>query len=214
MHTLEGHFVNMASCSLYPEFDRSLNYTDAQPDAFETIFVGIDINVGNSVLLNTSCVVVTSFTSSMRRSIATLSRLLRVLRSCIRTTSRPGSWYSFRMRLVSSVQYLPRRKNRTLGILKKAGHKVSPQQSNPLVQDRINAVNVLVESRKIKVGNGCKNLIRTFEQHAYDDKGKPEKGGVGMDDLSHSGDAAGYAVYRLAAIRQWKTGSSKSVRVW
>ena len=46
---LEGHFVNMASCSLYPEFDRSLNYTDAKPDAFETIFVGIDINVGNSV---------------------------------------------------------------------------------------------------------------------------------------------------------------------
>ena len=40
-----------------------------------------------------------------------------------------------------------------------------------------------------------------------------------MDDLSHSGDAAGYAVYRLAAIRQWKTGSSKSelhpcARVW
>ena len=26
---LEGHFVNMASCSLYPDFDRSLNYTDA-----------------------------------------------------------------------------------------------------------------------------------------------------------------------------------------
>ena len=51
---------------------------------------------------------------------------------------------------------------------------------------RINAVNVLVESsERCKVGNGCKNLIRTFEQHAYDDKGKPEKGGVGMDDLSH-----------------------------
>ena len=60
------------------------------------------------------------------------------------------------------------------------------------------------------MGNGCKHLIRTFEQHAFDDNGKPEKGGVGMDDLSHSGDAAGYVVYRLAAIRQWKTGSAKS----
>jgi hypothetical protein len=101
-----------------------------------------------------------------------------------------------------------------LGILKKAGHKVSPQQSNPLVQDRINAVNVLINSRKVKVGNACKHLIRTFEQHAYDDKSKPEKGGVGMDDLSHSGDAAGYALYRLAAIRQWTTNQRKAPRVW
>jgi hypothetical protein len=31
-----------------------------------------------------------------------------------------------------------------------------------------------------------------------------------MDDLSHAGDAMGYAIYRLAAIRQWKTGSGKS----
>ena len=35
-----------------------------------------------------------------------------------------------------------------------------------------------------------------------------------MDDLSHAGDAMGYVLYRLAAIRQWKTGSSTSVRVW
>ena len=101
-----------------------------------------------------------------------------------------------------------------MGILKKAGHKVSVQQSNPLIADRINAVNVLIERREIKVGNACKHLIRTLEQHIYDDKGKPEKGGVGMDDLSHAGDAMGYGVYRLAAIRQWRVGSSKKVRVW
>lgn len=103
-----------------------------------------------------------------------------------------------------------------MGILKKAGHRVEAQLRNPLVQDRINAMNVLIERRQLKVGNGCKHLIRTLEQHAYDDNGKPEKGGVGMDDLSHAGDAAGYAVYKLAAIRQWKTGSGKSrtVQVW
>ena len=46
---LEGHFVNMASCSCYPEFDRSLNYCDTQPDPLDTIWIGVDINVGNSV---------------------------------------------------------------------------------------------------------------------------------------------------------------------
>jgi len=95
-----------------------------------------------------------------------------------------------------------------MGILKKAGHHVISQQSNPLIQDRINAVNVLISRGQLRVGNGCKHLIRTLEQHAFDDKGKPEKGGVGMDDLSHAGDAMGYAVYRLAGIRQWKTGNA------
>ena len=103
-----------------------------------------------------------------------------------------------------------------MGILKRAGHQVKVQNSNPVIQDRINSVNALVEQRKIKVGNGCKHLIRTFEQHAYDESGKPEKGGVGMDDLSHAGDAMGYAIYKLAAIRQWKVGSGKSrqTQIW
>ena len=99
---------------------------------------------------------------------------------------------------------------------KKAGHQVKVQQRNPLIQDRINSMNACIEQRRVRVGNSCKHLIRTLEQHAYDDKGKPEKGGVGMDDLSHAGDAASYAIYRLAAIRQWKMGRAKarSAQVW
>ena len=100
-----------------------------------------------------------------------------------------------------------------MGILRRAGHRVDAQQRNPLVADRINAVNMLIEQRKIRVGNRCKHLIRTFEQHAYDDKGKVEKGGVGMDDLSHAGDAAGYAIYRLAPITQWRSGARTKVGV-
>ena len=46
---LRGEYVNLASCALYPEFDRSLNYTESLPTQQDTIFVGIDINVGNSV---------------------------------------------------------------------------------------------------------------------------------------------------------------------
>ena len=44
---LDGHFVNMASCALYPDFDRSLHYTDDLPRDLDTIYVGVDINVGN-----------------------------------------------------------------------------------------------------------------------------------------------------------------------
>ena len=209
---LEGHFVNMASCSCYPEFDRSLNYTDAVASELDTIYVGIDINVGNCV---TQHLIRRKdefhfFAEKVYRDTQQIAAGLKEL--------YPHHFQTGQLVLIPDAASKQRStaaaQESDLGILKKAGHTVSPQQSNPLIQDRINAINVLIEQRKIKVGNGCKNLIRTFEQHAYDDKGKPEKGGIGMDDLSHSGDAAGYAVYRLAAIRQWKVGSSKKVRVW
>ena len=53
----------------------------------------------------------------------------------------------------------------------------------------------------------CPHLVRTLEQHAYDEKGRPEKGGVGMEDLSHAGDAAGYVIFRLARLAQYTAGN-------
>ena len=211
---LRGEYVNLASCSLYPEFDRSLNYTDAQPSLNDTIFVGIDINVGNSV---TQHLVRRGdefhfFAEAVSRDTQQIARGLAEM--------YPHHFRAGQLVLIPDAASKQRAtaaaQESDLGILKKYGHQVKPQQSNPLIQDRVNAVNALLEQRRIKVGNGCKNLIRTFEQHAYDDRGKPEKGGVGMDDLSHAGDAAGYVIYRLASIRQWKTGSGKSrmAQVW
>lgn len=209
---LEGEFVNLTSCAIYPEFDRSLNYTDAQPTPLDTVYAAIDINVGNCV---TEHFVRRGdefhfFAEAVYRDTQQIAQGLKEL--------YPEHFRAGQLVLVPDAASKQRStaaaQESDLGILKKAGHTVSPQQSNPLIADRVNAVNVLIEQRKIKVGNGCKHLIRTLEQHIYDDKGKPEKGGVGMDDLSHAGDAMGYGVYRLAAIRQWRVGSSKKVRIW
>ena len=209
---LEGHFVNMASCSLYPDFDRSLNYTDAQPTQADTIYVGIDINIGNSVTEH--CVRKGDefhfFSEAVYRDTQQIAAGLKEL--------YPWHFNNDQLVLIPDAAAKQRStaaaQESDISILKKAGYRISAQQSNPLIQDRINAVNVLVGQKRLLVGNGCKHLRRTLEQHAYDDKGKPEKGGVGMDDLSHAGDAMGYACYRLAALRQWQTGSSKKIRVW
>jgi len=203
---LEGHFVNLASCALYPDFDRSLHYTDAEPTDNDTIFVGIDINVGNSVTQH--CLrrgdEFHFFAEAVYRDTQQIAEGLKEL--------YPEHFRRGQLTLIPDAASKQRStaaaQESDLGILKKAGHHVISQQSNPLIQDRINAVNMCIGQGRLKVGNGCKHLRRTLEQHSYDDKGKPVKGGVGMDDLSHSGDAMGYAVYRLAAIRQWKTGGS------
>ena len=208
---LEGNFVNMASCSLYPDFDRDANYSAIEPQPNDTIYAGADFNVGNS------CVVFVIrrddqfhvFGEAIYRDTLQMARGLREL--------WPDHFRRGQLTIIPDAAAKQRStaaaQESDISILKKHGHRVTVQQSNPLVQDRINAMNVLIESRRLLVGNGAKNVIRTLEQHAYDDKGKPEKGGVGMDDLSHMGDALGYVVYRLSALRQWKSGNTK-VRVY
>ena len=166
--------MNLASCSLYPEFDRSLNYCDTQPTENDTIWVGVDLNVGNCV---TQHLVRRGdefhfFAEAVYRDTQQIASGLKEL--------YPHHFRTGQLVLIPDAASKQRAtaaaQESDIGILKKAGHRVQAQQSNPVIQDRINAVNALVEQRKIKVGNGCKHLIRTFEQHAYDEKGKPEKG--------------------------------------
>jgi len=208
---LDGEFVNLANCALYPDFDRSLHYTDAQPTEDDTIFVGIDINVGNSV---TQHMVKRGdefhfFAEAVYRDTQQIAEGLKEL--------YPWHFQNDQLVLIPDAASKQRAtaaaQESDVGILKRAGHRVDVQQRNPLIQDRINSINVCISQGRLKVGNGCKHLIRTLEQHAFDETGKPEKGGVGMEDLSHAGDAMGYVVYRLAAIRQWKAGGS-SFRVY
>jgi hypothetical protein len=208
---LNGDFVNLANCAVFPDFDRSRHYTDAKPEPNETLFAGIDLNVGNCLV--EICV---------RRG----EQFHFVAEHVFRDTQQIASglieqyrhWFdSDQLVLIPDAAAKQRStaaaQESDVGILKKAGHRVSMQQRNPLIQDRVNACNVLISQDRVLVSNNNPNLRRSLEQWAYDEKGKVEKGGVGLDDLSHAADAATYAIYRLAAIRQWKSGGS-SFRVY
>jgi PBSX family phage terminase large subunit len=209
---LEGEFVNLASCALYPDFSRIDHYTDAKPEQRETIYCGIDINVGfcATVHLVRRGDAFHIFDEAVYRDTAQIAEGLK---------EKYRYWFDNQQLVLIPDASAKQRSTAAasesdLGILKKAGHKVSAQQSNPLVQDRINAVNALIRGGRLLVSNDCRNVIRTLEQHAFDEKGRPEKGGIGADDLSHHGDAMGYVVYRLASIRQWTTDQRRSRRVW
>ena len=204
---LNGEFVNLASCAVYPDFCRQAHYTDALPTERDTIYVGIDVNVGNSVTqhlirkgdeFHFFDEAIYRDTQEMAVGLARMYPQHFKLGQLVLIPDAAS-----KQRSTAAAQ------ESDLGILKKYGHKVMVQQSNPLIQDRINAVNVLIGRNQVKVSNANKHLIRTLEQLAYDEKSKPTKGGIGMDDLSHASDAMGYALYRLAAIRQWQAGKSR-----
>ena len=127
-----------------------MNYTDTQATPLDTIYVGIDINVGNCV---TQHLVRRGdefhfFAEAVYRDTVQIAEGLKEL--------YPQHFKAGQLVLIPDAASKQRStaaaQESDLGILKKAGHQVSPQQSNPLIQDRINAINVLIEQRKIKGG--------------------------------------------------------------
>ena len=206
---LSGQYVNMASCSLYPDFDRSRHYTDDLPRDLDTIYIGVDINVGNSVtehlVRRGDCfhfIGEAVYRDTPQMAAGLRDRYPRHFRAG-RLVLIPDA--SARQRSTAAAQ------ESDVSILKKAGHRVETQQVNPLVQDRVNAFNVLIGQDRVKVSNACIHLVKTLEQHSYDEKGRPEKGGVGMEDLSHAGDAAGYVIFRLARLAQYTAGNGMNL---
>ena len=106
-----------------------------------------------------------------------------------------------------------KRQQSDLSLLKKGGFVVKSFSANPAIEDRVNAVNVLLLANRMAVHSKCKYLIKSLEQQAYGKNGKPEKMQGGVDDVSGPVDAAGYVISYLAPLRRYKAGGS-SIRVW
>ena len=211
---LNGEFTNLASCSVFPDYDRSLHSTSVIPDGRDTIYIGIDLNVGNCV---TEHLVrrgdeLHFFGEAVYRDTQQIAEGLAEL--------YPQHFAAGQLVLIPDAASKQRSTAASqasdLTILKDAGHVVKVQQSNPLIQDRINTANVLISQNNLFVSNDCRHLRRSLEQLAYDDRGRPEKGAIGMEDLSHAADAATYATYRLRPLRPYRIGPgrSRSAQLW
>lgn len=70
------------------------------------------------------------------------------------------------------------------------------QAGNPLITDRVNVVNSVIENalgkRRLFVHPSCKQTLKTLTRQTYKN-GKPDKD----SGLDHAGDALGYLIYQL-----------------
>lgn len=186
---LDGEFVNLASGSVYPEFDRVLNATSEQVQGAEALHVGMDFNVGK------------------------MSAVIHVLRSdephAVTERTRVLDTPAMAALLRRDFPHNPiivypdasgesRKSNNAsesdLAILRKAGFSVRVNATNPRVKDRVLAMNALIHkdgARRYRVSpEGCPELVESLEKQAYDKHGEPDKAG----GLDHVVDAAGYFV--------------------
>lgn len=186
---LDGEFVNLTAGSVYPEFDRSLNYCNSTIQDNEALHIGLDFNVTKMaavvyVLRDTNPHAVMEFTD-----VFDTPAMCQLIKS--RFAGHPIFIYP-------DASGQARKSNNAsesdLSILRQAGFTVLVNSRNPAVKDRVLATNNMIHSqgvRRLFVNtDACPALTESFEKQAYDKNGEPDK----SSGLDHVIDAATYFI--------------------
>jgi hypothetical protein len=196
---LLGQFVNLTSGSVYSDFSRTLNHTDATLEPNEPLHVGMDFNVHNMTAIlgvdrGNNPIVVGELTGV--RDTPAMAQLLveRYKQKGHHVTVYPdasGQNTSSKNAAVSDLQ-----------LLQNAGLTIRAPSANPAVRDRVNSVNALIHAggkRRLLINTRlAPELTECLEQQVYDKNGEPDKE-AGKD---HAPDALGYWLhYRWPIVR-------------
>jgi hypothetical protein len=187
---LNGQFVNLTAGSVYPEFDRNLNATTETIQPGELLHVGMDFNVANMAA------VVNVQRNGEPRALDELIGLrdtphmiaaLKERYANHHITVYPDQSGKSRRSINASTS--------DLSLLQEAGFRVHRTGGNPLVKDRVLAMNQMIhadgERRLLVNTDTCPNLTMSLEQQAYDKNGEPDK----TNGWDHVVDAQGYFVH-------------------
>jgi len=189
---IRGQFVNLASGSVYPAFDRRLNDCETKINAGEALHVGLDFNVlnmtGIATVTREGCPHVAAELTGVRDT----PTMARMLKERYRDKGHPVVIYPDASGGNTSSKNAS---ESDLTILQQAGFVIRANPANPSVRDRVNSVNALILNdrgqRRLKVNTqACPVLTEALEQQAYDKNGEPDKK-TGHD---HPPDALGYRV--------------------
>ena len=189
----DGEFVNISALSTYHSFERSKNVKECEYDRSKPVLVGMDFNVSP---FEAVCVHIYQDKPKVRVfDTITLEHQgqgdLLTQRMCETIKAKyPNSEYVIYPD-ASSMQRATNAAHSDLDILKMNGFKVKLRKTNPLVIDRVNAMNRMLEGNMI-ISPRCKTLIQDLE------KVTNKQGTREIDKsnklLTHSSDALGYLV--------------------
>ena len=195
---IEGQFCNLTKGSVYTGYNKDLNDTDIEPVAGETLYVGMDFNVGN------------------------MSAIVHVLRDGLPIAVREICELIDTPAMIKTIRNIyPHNKiyvfpdssggNRDtrnasvsdISLLEDAKFIVDAPAGHPPVRDRVMAMNAMFlnaeGNRRYKVNyKMCPKYGNDLSQQAYDDKGAPDK----TQGQDHRPDAAGYFIHRRFPVKR------------
>lgn len=192
---VEGKFVNLASGTVYHKYNRRTNMSRETIQEHDHLLVGQDFNVGK--MASTIYVRRPSGFHAVEEIVDAYDtpELIRILkerfpehRIAIYPDASGNSRHTVGATGVSKSD---------ISLLESAGFTVRAKKKNPLIKDRVLAVNKALEDEKLWVNEQkCPVTARCLEQQSYKN-GVPDKSG---DD--HQNDATGYPiVYELPVVK-------------
>jgi len=194
---IEGEFVNLTSGSVYPDYDRELNGTDATIQKGEPLHIGMDFNVNNGaavVHIQRSPLALAVDELTGVRDTPSMIKILQEKYTGHTIIIYPDASGGATKSVNASIS--------DLRLLKDAGFTIDAPKKNPFVKDRVAAFNRLIcnpaGDRYYRVNTDkCPNLAVSLEQQVYDKNGVPDK----ESGLDHIVDGAGYYVSKRYPIK-------------
>ena len=201
---IEGRFVNLTSGSVYTSYDREVNRSRETLRPGEPIKLGMDFNVGNMaacayVLRENDWHCVDEIKGG--RDTPAMIDTIKDRWAGHHVTIYPDASGANASSKGASIS--------DIGLLRGAGFTIRARPSNARVKDRILAVNMAFQNKRVFVNpDTCPETARCLEQQAYDANGEPDK----KTGLDHQNDAAGYPLaYEMPVVKP--TFESRSLRL-
>jgi hypothetical protein len=198
---MHGEFCNLEQLTVYFSFDRDLNACDDVAIGGEDVHVGMDFNVGKMAAI------VHILRDGQPRAVDEFIDLKNTT-AMIEALKAHYGRRSIYIYPDASGEYLRSTSASVtdLDLLRQAGFTVIVNPANPLVKDRINAMNSaflngLGERRYLVNPETCPRYVAALEQQAWV-KGKPDK----SSGIDHCLDAAGYFIHNHMPIERPVSG--------
>lgn len=190
---INGIFVNLVSGSVYT-FNRAIHGCDEEAAPGEHLHVGMDFNVSKMatvihVIRDDHAIAVDEIMGCADTPAAIIALKERYPRHTI--TVYPDASGSSRDSRDASRS--------DITLLTQAGFGISAPRANPLIRDRVLAINIALKERRYWVNTRkCPHLTECLEQQVYTEAGVPDKS-QGKD---HAPDATGYFMHRKFPVKK------------
>lgn len=202
---LRGQFTNLTSGTIYHTFDRKLNNSEEEEQPGETLYIGMDFNVGKMAgIVHVLRLGLPHAVTEIINAYDTPD-MIRIIKE--RFWLYDGSNY----KKVREIYIYPdasgdSRKSSNasstdIAQLRQASFHVIVNDSNPPVKDRINSMNAMFcnanGERRYKVNvKRCPIYTESLEQQVWADNGEPDK----KSNKDHPNDAGGYYIIKQFPI--------------
>lgn len=182
---INGDFVNLKGDNVYKSYNRKAHRTDIVPFPQEMLYVGLDFNVGNMnavifVRRDKTLYAVDEIAKAYNtQSICDVLRSRYLGHKIIINPDASGN-----QRSTSGAD--------DFSILRSNGFSVHSDKTNPIVNTRVNSINLAFERGQLLVNDKqCPWFAESLENQAYNN-GVPDKSG-GYDHITEAG---GYAIHK------------------